>query len=64
MSLSWFGLDYGIGIGADDSFGGRFAQTKLGLSQAGKGSGLGLAIARQIVTLSGGRLGVQSRKNG
>ncbi|KZV89958.1 hypothetical protein EXIGLDRAFT_838129 [Exidia glandulosa HHB12029] len=38
-----------------------FVQTAVGKS-SGKGTGLGLAIVRQIVTLSGGRLGVQSRR--
>ncbi|KDQ07591.1 hypothetical protein BOTBODRAFT_149123 [Botryobasidium botryosum FD-172 SS1] len=41
-----------------------FVQTNLGIAQAGKGSGLGLAIVRQIVSLTGGRLGFRSRKNG
>ncbi|KDQ09358.1 hypothetical protein BOTBODRAFT_529473 [Botryobasidium botryosum FD-172 SS1] len=41
-----------------------FVQTNLGIAQAGKGSGLGLAIVRQIVSLTGGRLGFCSRKNG
>ncbi|KAG8876393.1 hypothetical protein FRB98_007321, partial [Tulasnella sp. 332] len=40
-----------------------FAQTKVGRSQAAKGSGLGLAIVRQIVALSGGRLGIISKKD-
>ncbi|KAH7102227.1 hypothetical protein BKA62DRAFT_121650 [Auriculariales sp. MPI-PUGE-AT-0066] len=38
-----------------------FVQTAVGKS-SGKGTGLGLAIVRQIVSLSGGRLGVQSRR--
>lgn len=38
-----------------------FNQTKEGLLQGGKGTGLGLALVRHIVSLSGGRLGVQSK---
>jgi len=38
-----------------------FVQTAVGKS-SGKGTGLGLAIVRQIVSLSGGRLGVKSQR--
>ncbi|PPQ64353.1 hypothetical protein CVT24_008422 [Panaeolus cyanescens] len=38
-----------------------FNQTEQGIQQGGKGTGLGLALVRQIVKLSGGRLGVQSK---
>ncbi|CDO68388.1 hypothetical protein BN946_scf184815.g35 [Trametes cinnabarina] len=38
-----------------------FNQTEQGRLQGGKGTGLGLALVRQIVKLSGGRLGVQSK---
>lgn len=57
--------DSGPGIRPSDLVDGRlfqpFVQTNVG-KLTGKGSGLGLAIVRQIVSLSGGRLGVRSRK--
>ncbi|KAF8628700.1 hypothetical protein AX17_005923 [Amanita inopinata Kibby_2008] len=58
--------DTGCGIKASDLAHGRlfsaFNQTEEGKQQGGKGTGLGLALVRQIVKLSAGRLGVQSRQ--
>ncbi|KDQ54456.1 hypothetical protein JAAARDRAFT_696446 [Jaapia argillacea MUCL 33604] len=57
--------DSGPGIRPSDLVDNRlfqpFVQTHVG-KMSGNGSGLGLAIVQQIVSLSGGRLGVQSRK--
>ncbi|KAJ7814065.1 hypothetical protein B0H13DRAFT_2684206 [Mycena leptocephala] len=57
--------DGGPGIKPSDLVEGRlfqpFAQTTVGRS-SGSGTGLGLAIVRQIIKLSGGRLGVTSRR--
>ncbi|KIM44414.1 hypothetical protein M413DRAFT_442397 [Hebeloma cylindrosporum] len=57
--------DTGYGIKAKDMSQSKlfsaFNQTEQGRQQGGKGTGLGLALVRQIVKLSGGRLGVQSK---
>lgn len=57
--------DSGPGIRPSDLAGSRlfrpFAQTRVGKA-SGEGSGLGLAIVRQIVALSGGRLGIRSKR--
>ncbi|TDL26135.1 hypothetical protein BD410DRAFT_784176 [Rickenella mellea] len=57
--------DTGFGIRPKDLVVGRlfsaFNQTEQGRQQGGKGTGLGLALVRQIVKLSGGRLGVRSK---
>ncbi|THG98478.1 hypothetical protein EW026_g3717 [Hermanssonia centrifuga] len=57
--------DTGCGIKPQDMVQSKlfspFNQTELGRQQGGKGTGLGLALVRQIVKLSGGRLGLQSK---
>lgn len=58
-------IDTGPGIDAADLKAGRlftaYQQTELGKAQGGKGAGLGLSLVRQVVRLSGGRLGVRSK---
>lgn len=57
--------DTGVGIRARDMQENRlfsaYVQTEIGKKQGGKGTGLGLSLVRQIVMLSGGRLGVKSK---
>lgn len=57
--------DTGVGIQRRDLVDARlfsaYVQTEIGRTQGGKGTGLGLSLVRQIILLSGGRLGVQSR---
>ncbi|GAA5965270.1 hypothetical protein JCM21900_006071 [Sporobolomyces salmonicolor] len=57
--------DTGIGIRPSDMAENRlfspYVQTDVGRMQGGKGTGLGLSLVRQIVMLSGGRLGVKSK---
>ncbi|ORY88015.1 hypothetical protein BCR35DRAFT_29860 [Leucosporidium creatinivorum] len=57
--------DTGVGIKASDMQESRlfspYVQTDIGRKQGGKGTGLGLSLVRQIVLLSGGRLGVKSK---
>ncbi|TFK29581.1 hypothetical protein FA15DRAFT_663722 [Coprinopsis marcescibilis] len=59
--------DTGYGIRSrdisDNKLFSAFNQTEQGITQGGKGTGLGLALVRQIVKLTGGRLGVKSRLN-
>ncbi|KZO98776.1 hypothetical protein CALVIDRAFT_596401 [Calocera viscosa TUFC12733] len=57
--------DTGVGIKPRDLVDNRlfspYVQTEIGRFQGGKGTGLGLALVRNIVKLSGGRLGVKSQ---
>lgn len=57
--------DTGVGIRSRDMAENRlfsaYVQTEIGRKQGGKGTGLGLSLVRQIVMLSGGRLGVKSK---
>ncbi|KAM0753644.1 hypothetical protein T439DRAFT_322531 [Meredithblackwellia eburnea MCA 4105] len=57
--------DTGVGVRPQDMEGGKmfnaYHQNHQTLLQGGKGTGLGLSLVRQIVTLSGGRLGVKSQ---
>ncbi|KAI5474272.1 histidine kinase, partial [Pseudohyphozyma bogoriensis] len=57
--------DTGVGIKPSDMRENRlfsaYVQTEIGRHQGGKGTGLGLSLVRQIVMLSGGRLGVRSK---
>ncbi|KAF7356453.1 hypothetical protein MVEN_00978400 [Mycena venus] len=57
--------DTGSGIPAKEMIESKlfsaFNQTEQGRQQGGKGTGLGLALVRQIVKLSGGRLGLRSK---
>ncbi|GAA6063145.1 hypothetical protein JCM10212_001193 [Sporobolomyces blumeae] len=57
--------DTGIGIRpseiAEHRLFSPYVQTDVGRMQGGKGTGLGLSLVRQIVMLSGGRLGVKSK---
>ncbi|KAG9014389.1 hypothetical protein FRB94_012795 [Tulasnella sp. JGI-2019a] len=59
--------DTGVGIRRKDMVDSRlfspYVQTDIGRSQGGKGTGLGLALSKHIVKLSGGRLGVKSKRN-
>ncbi|KAJ7446913.1 hypothetical protein B0H11DRAFT_1745410 [Mycena galericulata] len=57
--------DTGTGIQRSDMLDSKlfsaFNQTEQGRQQGGKGTGLGLALVRQIVKMSGGRLGLRSK---
>ncbi|KAG8901542.1 hypothetical protein FRB99_005224 [Tulasnella sp. 403] len=59
--------DTGVGIRRKDMIDNRlfspYVQTDIGRFQGGKGTGLGLALSKHIVRLSGGRLGVKSKRN-
>ncbi|GAA6022631.1 hypothetical protein JCM10207_003930 [Rhodosporidiobolus poonsookiae] len=57
--------DTGVGIRSSDAAEAKlfspYVQTAVGREQGGKGTGLGLSLCRQILLLTGGRLGVRSK---
>ncbi|KAG8918619.1 hypothetical protein FRC01_001759 [Tulasnella sp. 417] len=55
--------DTGVGIGQEDMYNGRLFSPYARTGIRGQVTGLGLPLTKQLVRLSGGRMGVKSKRN-